>query len=330
MSEITHSTSISDLLSHINLDEQDIAVDGSPQAPSLRRKARKLEAAARDVESKIEQDSVSDPELVILSDSDPMAPSEEDYLDRVTQYWIGKGLIPPALITRISQHEAPKLNQAELAHPFYKRIMGSVAYSLQRPKTTNIENRCDPHYALGSFIDDHIASRQGRVDKVPFTAFCIVDTEVGHIPDHYGHSTWNAHGKSKRKVEDRHLDTLYRRALLYPALKGDIPEPPPDSYHSLEQCAENIALPYILYFARDFLANGTNGQNITIGSLTMSRIKVLMPFCENCQNRAVNACNGLLGLRIVDRAADPPVIYESDETASFIYAIGCPIKQGGY
>ncbi|PPQ87851.1 hypothetical protein CVT25_009503 [Psilocybe cyanescens] len=362
MSDIKLSTSISDLFSHINLDDEDMKANKLPHNVNHKKKAPKLGTATRDEQSKgkQEEDPVSDPgpkstpehdfeaflyhieaissildKPLVDSANYPPPPIEEHYLDSVRKYWIDKGLIPPALIRRVPQHEdpkEPKINNAEQSkdpkrprtnHPFYERIMGSVAYSLQHPKATAPGSRRDPHYALGRFIDAHIASRRGMPHKVPFKAFCIVDTEVGHIPDHYGHSAWTAKATPPREKDDIYLDTMYRRALVYPSLKGEVPELPvslPNFHHSIEHCAENIAFPYIRHFARDFLANGTNGRNIVIGSLTMALDKTPIPFCVFCRTRAWNECDAMLGLCIVDRAGDPPVFYQSSATVSLIPA----------
>lgn len=100
-------------------------------------------------------------------------------------------------------------------------------------------------------------------------------------------------------------------------MRGENPNTPETEIevaHPLEQCAENIALPYILEFVRDFLDNGRNGRKIVVGSLTLTRTKACLPFCGNCAERARQSCSQLLGLRIVDRESN--FIYQSEETVS--------------
>lgn len=117
------------------------------------------------------------------------------------------------------------------------------------------------------------------------------------------------------------MDTLYRRALVFPSLNGDGPDMESLADHPIEQCAENIALPYVIKAAKEFLGDGTGGKVITIYSLSMAFNKQTIPFCGNCNRHAKNLVAQLLGLRIVDRhkagLTGVETVYQSDATVGF-------------
>ncbi|KAH9487404.1 hypothetical protein JR316_0001479 [Psilocybe cubensis] len=208
--------------------------------------------------------------------------------------------------------------------PFYQRILRTIAYSLQHPKATDPNGTRNPYFSLGRFIDSYIHSRGNNIAKSQFNAFCIVETEEKTIPDHYGHSSAASRVRRKPTEAEKKMDRLYRRALVFPTLNGSNPHEESLEERPVEQCAENIALPYILKAAIQFLANNEQGNRvISVYSLSMSTAKEPIAFCLNCRRHATDLVRKTLGLRIVDRAH---VIYQSDAT----YALWASDQQGDF
>ncbi|KAH9487366.1 hypothetical protein JR316_0001441 [Psilocybe cubensis] len=262
------------------------------------------------------------PRLELPSDLDSTIPIETDYLERIFHHHSKQGLIPSYFRQLLSERESPSDNK------FYLEIMGSVAYSLHQPaiRSTGPDRLQDLRNSLERYMDIHIANR-GSLESLPYSSFCIVEANMkDEIPVHYGQTAHLRAVEPRLTPAERDMNVLYRQALIY--VGTHLTENQPTEFHLTEtsqttrrptQCAEVIAWPFIMQFARDFLRKGQKTKRIEIVSLTLSKSegRPAIPFCTNCSMRAKGRCNEIFGLRIVDASrALGPDIYQSEETLS--------------
>ncbi|KAF9560330.1 hypothetical protein CPC08DRAFT_750502 [Agrocybe pediades] len=215
----------------------------------------------------------------------------DGYLDRLVAHWTDLGAIPAHMIPG-----KPPNVTAE----FHKRILRSLAYSLQHPKVAvQSGTKREIQAALEVFINAHVAIF-GRVDLIPYSAFCVIVAETQEIPDHYGHSAYLADADPRFTAAEQVLERAYRRAVAFPQYAGGCP---PSSatetttpLHPKDQCAEYIALP-----------------TLVLKSLTLTATKVPRNFCAHCRSYVTGLVNSYVGLRVIDLANGR--IYESKKTS---------------
>ncbi|KAF9560318.1 hypothetical protein CPC08DRAFT_708129, partial [Agrocybe pediades] len=181
-------------------------------------------------------------------------------LDILVKYYQDIGLLPDL--------EKSLPVKIDIPPKFHQKINRSIAYSMQyqlSPKDAK-GNSLALDAALDRFVDAYKSAFSPS--KVPYHTFGIVealvlpdvaDKELKGFRTSYGHSE-QASRKDISEAE-RVLGRLFRRALMFPQLLGNVPQAPKktDKDHPPDQCTEVISLPFVADSVVRYLQGNPNG-----------------------------------------------------------------------
>ncbi|KAF4612025.1 hypothetical protein D9613_003676 [Agrocybe pediades] len=250
------------------------------------------------------------------------APENGDaYLDKLVVYYQQIGLLPDlsAMLPR-SQWIRPT---------FYQRINRSIAYSMEYqlpPRNSEEDDRSTLKRALVHFIREHEKIFNSPKNPLPYKMFCVVEAfvwprgsdELPGMNTTFGHADQSSRHPHQITEAERVLGRLFRRALVFPLLMGNVPQKPKagDTQPPPDQCSEVISLPFILDPVKRYLKEHPEAI-VVVNCLAMpssEKMGKTTVFCSHCDERARTYVKDYDGLRIVD-LADDGITYDSDSAA---------------